>query len=101
MKMRSWTNPKLWKIQMTWDSVGKVLIIVGLSLFSSSLNGFTSPPVLGFGEKTANLMMMQCTTFSCEQDGGAFCGAAVGGKCMASKGKLVLYAVADGGRDRY
>ena len=42
-----------------------------------------------------------CTTSSCEHDGGACCGAAVGGKCMASKGKLVLYAVADGGRDRY
>ena len=97
MKMRSWTNPKLWKIQMTWDSVGKVLIIVGQSLFSS----FTSQPVLGFGEKTAILMMIQCTTSRREHNGAAYCGAAVGGKCMASKGKLVLYAVAGGGRDRY
>ena len=37
-------------------------------------------------------MVMQRTTSSCEHDGGACCGAAVGGKCMASKGKLVLYA---------
>ena len=83
---------------MRWDLVGNVLIIVGLSRFSSSLNGFTCQPVLGFGDKTASLMMMQCTTSSREHEGEAYCGAAVGGKCMASKGKLVLYAVAGGGR---
>ena len=44
---------------------------------------------------------VQLTTSSRRQDGGAYCEAAVGGKCMASKGKLVLYAVAGGGRDRY
>ena len=34
------------------------------------------------------------TTSSHRQDGGAYCEAADGGKCMASKGKLVLYAFA-------
>ena len=36
---------------------------------------------------------IQPTTSSHAQDGGAFCGAAVGGKCMVSKTRLVLYAV--------
>ena len=37
---------------------------------------------------------LQLTTSSRRQDGGAYCEAALGGKCMASKGKLVLYAFA-------
>ena len=38
--------------------------------------------------------MVQFTTSSRRLDGGAYCGAPVGGKCMVSKAKLVLYAFA-------
>ena len=37
---------------------------------------------------------IQFTTSSRRLDGGAYCGAPVGGKCMVSKAKLVLYAFA-------
>ena len=37
---------------------------------------------------------VQFTTSSRRLDGGAYCGAPVGGKCMVSKAKLVLYAFA-------
>ena len=37
---------------------------------------------------------LQFTTFSRRLDGGAYCGASVGGKCMVSKAMLVLYAFA-------
>ena len=40
------------------------------------------------------LNMLQFTTSSRRLDGGAYCGAPVGGKCMVSKAKLVLYAFA-------
>ena len=40
------------------------------------------------------LMYIQFTTSSRRLDGGAYCGAPVGGKCMVSKAKLVLYAFA-------
>ena len=38
--------------------------------------------------------LIQFTTSSRRLDGGAYCGASVGGKCMVSKAKLVLYAFA-------
>ena len=38
--------------------------------------------------------LVQLTTSSRRLDGGAYCGAPVGGKCMVSKAKLVLYAFA-------
>ena len=38
--------------------------------------------------------LIQFTTSSRRLDGGAYCGAPVGGKCMVSKAKLVLYAFA-------
>ena len=41
-----------------------------------------------------NVWMIQFTTSSRRLDGGAYCGAPVGGKCMVSKAKLVLYAFA-------
>ena len=41
-----------------------------------------------------NLDHIQFTTSSRRLDGGAYCGAPVGGKCMVSKAKLVLYAFA-------
>ena len=37
---------------------------------------------------------VQFTTSSRRLDGGAYCVAPVGGKCMVSKAKLVLYAFA-------
>ena len=37
---------------------------------------------------------VQFTTSSRRLDGGAYCGAPVGGKCMVSKAKLVLFAFA-------
>ena len=37
---------------------------------------------------------IQLTTSSCRQNGGAYCGAAVGGKCMVSKAKFVIYEFA-------
>ena len=40
------------------------------------------------------LALVQLTTSSRRQDGGAYCEAAVGGKCVASKGKLFLYVFA-------
>ena len=40
------------------------------------------------------LKSVQFTTSSRRLDGGAYCGAPVGGKCMVSKAKLVLYAFA-------
>ena len=40
------------------------------------------------------MQMLQFTTSSRRLDGGAYCGAPVGGKCMVSKAKLVLYAFA-------
>ena len=40
------------------------------------------------------LAEVQFTTSSRRLDGGAYCGAPVGGKCMVSKAKLVLYAFA-------
>ena len=39
-------------------------------------------------------LQLQFTTSSRRLDGGAYCGAPVGGKCMVSKAKLVLYAFA-------
>ena len=42
--------------------------------------------------KTA--VLVQLTTSSRRLDGGAYCGARVGGKCMVSKAKMVLYAFA-------
>ena len=41
-----------------------------------------------------SLVDIQLTTSSRRLDGGAYCGAPVGGKCMVSKAKLVLYAFA-------
>ena len=38
--------------------------------------------------------VIQFATSSRRLDGGAYCGAPVGGKCMVSKAKLVLYAFA-------
>ena len=38
--------------------------------------------------------VIQFTTSSRRLDGGAYCGAPVGGKCTVSKAKLVLYAFA-------
>ena len=38
--------------------------------------------------------LIQPSTSSHGQDGGAYCGAAFGGKCMQSKAKLVVYAFA-------
>ena len=38
--------------------------------------------------------LIQPSTSSHGQDGGAYCRAAVGGKCMQSKAKLVVYAFA-------
>ena len=40
------------------------------------------------------LELVQFTTSSRRLDGGAYCEAPVGGKCMVSKAKLVLYAFA-------
>ena len=40
------------------------------------------------------VQQVQFTTSSRRLDGGAYCGAPVGGKCMVSKAKLVLYAFA-------
>ena len=45
-------------------------------------------------KKPENLKLLQFTTSSRRLDGGAYCGAPVGGKCMVSKAKLVLYAFA-------
>ena len=47
-------------------------------------------------ERAFGLMdrLLQFTTSSRRLDGGAYCGAPVGGKCMVSKAKLVLYAFA-------
>ena len=47
-------------------------------------------------EKSARekAVSIQFTTSSRRLDGGAYCGAPVGGKCMVSKAKLVLYAFA-------
>ena len=42
----------------------------------------------------AFIFCIQFTTSSRRLDGGAYCGAPVGGKCMVSKAKLVLYAFA-------
>ena len=44
--------------------------------------------------RTCSIAMLQFTTSSRRLDGGAYCGAPVGGKCMVSKAKLVLYAFA-------
>ena len=41
-----------------------------------------------------NPLKLQFTTSSRRLDGGAYCGAPVGGKCMVPKAKLVLYAFA-------
>ena len=43
---------------------------------------------------TEDKTQIQFTTSSRRLDGGAYCGAPVGGKCMVSKAKLVLYAFA-------
>ena len=39
-------------------------------------------------------VVLQFTTSSRRLDGGAYCGASVGGKYMVSKAKLILYAFA-------
>ena len=40
------------------------------------------------------LISLQLAMSSRRQNGGAYCGAAVGGKCMVSKAKLVIYEFA-------
>ena len=53
------------------------------------LTTYHCPPLVwGF------ILRLQFTTSSRRLDGGAYCGAPVGGKCMVSKVKLVLYAFA-------
>ena len=44
--------------------------------------------------RTQTGILLQPTTSSHGQDGGAYCGAAVGGKCMVSTAKLVVFAFA-------
>ena len=67
----------------------RVLILVGDPI----------PVLVGKGCLIASILVpiqivIQLTTSSRRQNGGAYCGAVVGGKCMVSKAKLVIYVFA-------
>ena len=69
---------------------GKRTTVRDLEAHHPSLqSGFHRSPL---GHKIQKLI--QLTMSSRRLDGGAYCGAPVGGKCMVSKAKLVLYAFA-------
>ena len=55
---------------------------------------FTFVLTMGISLRGKNTLYLQLTTSSHRQNWGAYCGAVVGGKCMVSKAKFVIYEFA-------
>ena len=83
-----------WAERGNFVAVGTHRGYVQVFLASSFKKSHRSKTLRNYFLKVKNPEDVQFTTSSRRLDGGAYCGALVGGKCMVSKAKLVLYAFA-------